>query len=65
MINTPYEGYVDAHVAVYGRTVKADIYAKGDARPGWVSRLTVNTRLEVNKNGDQRAGLKGGERRVG
>ena len=49
MTNIPYEGYVDAHVAVYGGTVKADVYAKGDARPGWVSRLTVNTHLDVNK----------------
>ena len=50
VINIPYKGYVDAHVAVYRGTVKADVYAKGDARPGWISRLTVNTRLEDNKN---------------
>ena len=42
-MDIPYEGYVHAHVAVYGGTVEADVHAKGDARPRRVSRLTVNT----------------------
>ena len=43
VINIPYEGYVHAHIAVYGGTVETNVHAKGDARPSWVARLTVNT----------------------
>ena len=45
LTNTPYEGYMYAQVTVYGGTVEADVHAKGDTRPCWVSRLTIDTSL--------------------
>lgn len=48
-IDVPYEGYVDTHITVYGGAVEAYVHTKGDASPRWVSRLAVDTRLNIQK----------------
>jgi hypothetical protein len=50
--NIPNKAYMYAHISMHAGTLQADVNAKCDTRPGWISSATIKARLWIRKTKD-------------